>query len=204
MGKKSREERTQKRENYSGKIIREKRRFKLIAGGVIAGVVIVLVFTGYIFYQNTFAGNRNIPGAPPGAGKLGDEHEHAAMNVIIFGDKFDFSTKAYQVKNRFIHFENNNGDTVHRHASNVTMGFLFETLNIKFNDSCFTFPDKREFCTNDDYSLKLYVNHQQVPSLANYVSEDNDRILISYGNENGTQIDEQLARVDSSLIDKLG
>ncbi len=202
MGKKSKEERAQKRENYSDKITREKRRFKLIAAGVIAGVVIVLGITGYIFYENTFGGGMNVPGAPPGAGKLGDEHEHASMNVIIFRDKFDFSSPAYQVKNRFIHFENHNGDTVHRHASGVTMGFLFKTLNIGFTDSCFTFPDKREFCTNDEYSLKFYVNHQKVPSLLDYVLEDNDRILISYGNENSTQIDEQLARVDSTLIDK--
>lgn len=204
MGKKSKEERAQKRENYSDKITREKRRFKLIAAGVIAGVAIVLGITGYIFYENTFGGNMNAPGAPPGAGKLGDEHEHALMNVIIFGDKFDFSSPAYQVKNRYIHFENRNGDTIHRHASGVTMGFLFKTLNIGFTDSCFTFPDKREFCTNDEYSLKFYVNHQKVPSLLDYVLEDNDRILISYGNENSTQIDEQLARVDSTLIDKEG
>lgn len=204
MGKKSKEERAQKRENYSDKIIREKRRFKLIAGAIIAGVVIVLAYTGYIFYENTFGGNMNAPGAPPGAGKLGDEHEHATMNVMIFGDKFDFSTFAYQVKNRFIHFENNNGETVHRHASGVTMGFLFKTLNIGFTDSCFTFSDKREFCINDDYSLKFYVNHQKVPSLTDYVLEDNDRILISYGSENSTQVDDQLARVDSILLEKGG
>ena len=204
MGKKSKEEREQKRENYSEKIIREKRKFKLIAGGVIAGVVLVLVFTGYIFYQNTYEGKVNAPGVPPGAGKLGDEHEHTGMNVIIFGDKFDFSSPAYQVKNRYIHFENNNGDTVHRHASNVTMGFLFKTLKIGLTDSCFTFPDKREFCTNDQYSLKFFVNHQKIPRLLDYVLHDNDRILISYGNENSTQIDEQLAKVDSILLDKTG
>jgi hypothetical protein len=204
MGKKSKEERAQKRENYSDKIIREKRRFKLIAGAIIAGVVLVLGITGYIFYENTFGGNMNAPGAPPGAGKLGDEHEHALMNVIIFRDKFDFSSSAYQIKNRYIHFENQNGDTVHRHASGVTMGFLFKTLNIGFTDSCFVFPDKREFCTNDQYSLKFYLNHQNIPSLLGYVLQDDDRILISYGNENSTQIDEQLARVDSVLLDKDG
>src|SRR5574341_2542342 len=201
MGKKSKEERAQKRENYSEKIIREKRRFKLIAGAIIAGVVLVLGITGYMFYENTYQGKQNAPGAPKGAGPLGDEHEHAAMNVIIFGDKFDFSSPAYQVKNRYIHFENHNGDTVHRHASGVTMGFLFNTLNIGFTDSCFTFPDKREFCTNDDYSLKLYVNHQRDASFLDYVFEDDDRILISYGNENSTKIDEQLARLDSIPIE---
>ena len=32
----------------------------------------------------------NVPGAPPGAGALGDEHVHASVLVKIFGDKFDF------------------------------------------------------------------------------------------------------------------
>lgn len=132
-------------------------------------------------------------------GTLGDEHEHAAMNVIIFGDKFDFSTPTYQVKNRYIQFEDRNGETIHRHAPNVTIGYLFETLNIRFTDKCFIFPDKREFCTNNDYSLKLYVNHLKVPSLSNYVLQDDDRILISYGNENSMQIKAQLASVDSII-----
>ncbi len=200
MGKKSREEREQKRESYAEKRTREKRKFTLIAGGVIAGVVIVIGITGYMFYQNTYTA----PDAPPGAGTLGDEHEHAAIKVIIFKDEFDFSSPAFQVKNRYIHFENSNGDTIHRHASGVPLGFLFNTLNIGLTDECYIFPDKREFCNNDDYSLKFYVNHQKVPSILDFVLKDGDRILISYGNENGTQIEEQLARVDSVAIERSG
>lgn len=201
MGKKSKEERAQKRESYSDKMSREKLRFKLIAGGVIAGVVVVLAITGYIFYQNTFEGKQTAPGAPPGAGRLGDEHEHAAMNVIIFKDKFDFSSSAYQVKSPYIHFESQNGETVHRHASNVTMGYLFDTIKIKLTDECYVFPDNREFCNNSDYSLKFFVNHEPKPSIRDYVLKQGDRILISYGNENSTQISEQLAKVDSILLD---
>ena len=201
MGKKIKEERAEKREKYSDKITREKLRFKLIAGGVIAGVVAVLIFTGILFYQNTFEGKQVAPGAPPGAGKLGGEHEHAAMDVVIFGDRFDFSTAPYQVKSPYIHFESNNGETVHRHAANVTMGYLFDTLKIKLTDDCYVFPDKREFCTNSDYSLKFFVNHEPKPGIRDYVLKQGDRILISYGNENKTEIDQQLARVDSIQID---
>ena len=200
MGKKSREEREQKRESYAEKRIKEKRKFTLIAAGVIAGVAIVIGIAGYTFYQSTFTA----PNAPPGAGKLGDEHEHAAMNVIIFGDEFDFSSPAFQVKNSYIHFENHDGKTVHRHASGVALGFLFKTLKIGLTDDCFIFPDKQEFCTNSDYSLKFYINHQKVPSILDYVLDDGDRILVSYGNENSTQIDEQLAKVDSAAIQRTG
>lgn len=201
MGKKSKEERAQKRVSYSDKMTREKLKFKLIAVGIIAGVAIILVYTAIIFYQNTFEGRQNIPGAPPGAGILGDEHEHAAINVRIFGDQFDFSSPAYQVKSPYIHFESQNGETVHRHASNVTMGYLFDTLKIKLTDECYVFPDNREFCTNSDYSLKFFVNHEPKPSILDYVLKQGDRILVSYGNENSTQISEQLAKVDSILID---
>ena len=201
MGKKIKEERAEKREKYSDKISREKLKFKLIAIGVIAGVAVVLGITGYMFYQNTFVGKQNAPGAPPGAGILGGEHEHAAMNVMIFGDRFDFSSPAYQVKSTYIHFEDNNGETIHRHAANVTMGYLFDTLKIKLTDDCYIFPDKREFCTNNDYSLKFFLNHEPKKSLSDYSLKQGDRILISYGNENSTKIDEQLARVDSIQID---
>ena len=200
MGKKSREEREQKRESYAEKRIKEKRKFTLIAGGIIAGVAIVIGITGYMFYQNTYTA----PDAPPGAGTLGDEHEHAAIKVMIFGDEFDFSSPAFQIKNRYIHFEGSNGETIHRHASGVSLGFLFNTLNIGLTDECYIFPDRREFCTDDDYSLKFYINHQKVPTILDFVLEDGDRILISYGNENSTQIDEQLARVDSVAIDRGG
>ena len=202
MGKKSREEREQKRENYADKITRQKIRFKLIAGGIAAALIILLVYVGIIFYQNTYQGGFTTPGTPKGAGNLGDEHEHASMMVLIFGDTFDFSTPAYQVKNRYIHFENHDGFTVHRHASGVPLGFLFETLKIKLTDDCYVFPDKREFCANSDYSLKFFINHKPVPSILDYVLQDDDRILISYGNENSTQIDEQLAKLDSIPLNK--
>jgi len=56
------------------------------------------------------------------------------------------------------------------------------------------------FCTNDDYSLKFYINHQPVPNLTDYVIEDGDIILISYGGETQEQINSQLAELDAQPI----
>jgi hypothetical protein len=150
------------------------------------------------------------PGVPEGAGKLGDEHEHASLLVRIFGDKFDFSTSTYQIKNSWIHFEESDGSTIHRHSSGVTLEYLFDSLNLSVGktsingvlEDCFAFPesDGRKFCTNEDYSLKFYINHQAVGSLSDYVIEDGDRILISYGNETEEQINEQLMELDAQII----
>lgn len=196
MGKKSRIEREEKRDSFATQRTKEKRKHTLIAIAVISGIVAIIGISVYNFANLS----ESAPGAPPGAGKLGDEHEHASILVRIFGDKFDFSLPAYQVKSSWIHFEAQDGNTIHRHSSGVTLGYLFQTIKIGLDDKCFIFPNGKEFCTNEDYSLKFYINHNPVPSITDLIIHNDDRILISYGNENQTQIDTQLAELDTLPI----
>lgn len=196
MGKKSRIEREEKRDSFATQRTKEKRKHTLIAIAVISGIVAIIGISVYNFANLS----ESAPGAPPGAGKLGDEHEHASILVRIFGDKFDFSLPAYQVKSSWIHFEAQDGNTVHRHSSGVTLGYLFQTIKIGLDDKCFSFPNGKKFCTNEDYSLKFYINHNPVPNITDLIIHNDDRILISYGNENQTQIDTQLAELDTLPI----
>ncbi len=199
MGKKSRKEREEKRESFAAKRTKAKRKSTLIAVGVL-GVIAVIV--GYSVFQFINLQGAT-PGAPPGAGSLGDEHEHASVLVRIFGDKFDFSGPAFQIKSSWIHFEGQDGNTIHRHSSGVTLGYLFATLGILgLDDECFVFPNGREFCTTSEYSLKFFINHQLVDDIASYVLNEGDRILISYGNETPEEIDRQLEEIDSLSIIK--
>ena len=108
----------------------------------------------------------------------------------------------YQIKSSWIHFEDQDGDTVHRHSSGVELEFLFNSLNIGLSEKCFIFADGRQFCTNDDYSLKYFVNHKPVSDIRGYVIQEDDRILISYGDETEDEIEEQLAELDSQMINK--
>jgi hypothetical protein len=190
----------ERRESFADKQSRQKRRNMLIGIGVLVGVAAIVGYASLTFIEKSASSPL---GGPQGAGKLGDEHEHASMLVRIHLDKFDFALPAYQVKSPWIHFEGGDGNTVHRHASGVSLGFLFDTLKIGLTDECFVFPDKTEqhtFCTNDDYSLKFYINHEKVDSIRDYVLNEDDRILISYGNQNQTQIDAQLRELDDQLI----
>ena len=206
MGRRVRDERREIREDYAAKISKSKRKTNLMAAGILAVLVLIVGYTGYLFMTM----DASAPGAPPGAGKLGGEHEHASLLVRIFGDKFDFSVPSYQIKSSWIHFEESDGTTIHRHASGVTLGYLFDSLNIGIdyvdrvnedtNKKCFIFPDGRQFCDNEDYRLKFYINHVEQQSIYNYVLEDGDRILITYGNETPEQIEEQLIEVDSQII----
>lgn len=196
MGKKARKEREEKRESFAAKRTRQKRKSMLMTAGVLGIVVVIVGYSAYTFVNM----QGSVPGAPPGAGVLNDDHAHTSILVRIFGDKFDFSSPAFQIKSSWIHFEGQDGDTIHRHSTGVTLGYLFETLGITVNDECFVFPDGRQFCNNDDYSIKFFINHEQVPNIHDYIGNEGDRVLISYGNESSGEIDAQLLELDNQLI----
>jgi len=196
MGRKHREERREKREDFVAKRSQQKRKNTLLAVGILGLIGLIVGYASFTFVTM----GTDTPGAPPGAGKLGDEHEHASVLVRIFGDKFDFAATTYQIKSSWIHFEESDGNTVHRHSSGVTLGYLFETLNIEINEDCYIFADGRQFCTNEDYSLKYFINGDRVNSIYNHVVQDDDRILISYGGETDEQVIAQLNELDSQII----
>jgi len=196
MGRKAREERQERREDIVAKRTQAKRKTTLMAAGILALIAVIVGYSSYVFVTM----DSNVPGAPPGAGKLGDEHVHSSLLVRIFGDKFDFAVPSYQIKSSWIHFEDSDGTTIHRHASGVTLGYLFDSLNIGIDTKCFVFPDGRQFCTNEDYSLKYYINHQPVSNIYDYIFEDGDRIMISFGAETPEQVEEQLLELDSQII----
>ena len=123
MGRRAREERREEREDKVAEQTKAKRKNNLKAAGILALIAVIVGYAGYEFINM----DSNAPGAPPNAGKLGDEHEHASVLVKIFGDKFDFTSPAYQIKSSWIHFEDSDGTTIHRHSSGVTLGYYLQT-----------------------------------------------------------------------------
>jgi hypothetical protein len=198
MGRKERREREEKRENYATKHSAAKRKETIIAIGVLAGIAVIVGYAAWIFVNMS----DNVPGGPENAGALGSEHSHAALLVKIFGDKFDFSAPAYQIKSSWIHFEGRDGSTIHKHATGVTLGYLFDTLKLGLDDQCFVFQDGRSFCTNEDYSLVFYINGEQIPDIRDYEIQEDDRVLISYGAETPEELQSQLLELNSQEIIK--
>ena len=196
MGRKHREERREKREDFVAKRSHQKRKNTLLAVGILGLIGLIVGYASFTFVTTPVGA----PGSPPGAGILGDEHEHASVLVRIFGDKFDFAATTYQIKSSWIHFEESDGNTVHRHSSGVTLNYLFESLGIGIDEDCYIFGDGRQFCTNEDYSLKYFINGDSVNSINDYVVQNDDRILISYGGETEEQVIAQLNELDSQII----
>lgn len=176
----------------AAKIGRRKRNVQLITIGIIAAVAIAIGIAAYTYMQN--------PPRTTSFGAVGSAHEHAALKVYIHGKPVDFSQAKYQIRSNYIHFESNNGDIVHRHATLVDMGYLFETLRMKLTNDCFTTDDGTAYCNDGTNTLKFYVNNLPKGALNNHVLRDGDRILISYGSEDSAQISEQLKTLNEIEI----
>jgi len=196
MGRKERREREVKRENYAAKHSAEKRKQTLITIGVLAVIAVIVGYAGYMFMNMTEAA----PGGPENAGALGSEHSHAAILVKIFGDTFEFSGPAFQIKSPWIHFEGGDGTTVHKHATGVKLGYLFDTLSIGLDDQCYVFPDGKSFCSDEDYKLRFFINSDEVPDIRDYEIQEGDRILIVFGSETPDEIEAYLLQLDNQEL----
>jgi len=127
-------------------------------------------------------------------GEVGSEHEHAQIFVIISGYTVDFSGPQYQLTSEYMHFENNEGSLIHRHATGVTLGFFFETMGIRLSEDCFS-DDDDSYCTNSEHTLEFYVNAVQLDKLDSYVVKQGDRIVISYDNDSLSVIHDSLESI---------
>ncbi len=198
MGRKERRDRELKRDSYATKHSAEKKKHTLIAIGVISLIAVIVGYSGYLFLNMT----ETAPGGPENAGALGSEHSHAALLVKIFGDTFEFSGPAFQIKSSWIHFEGRDGTTIHKHATGVDLGYLFDTLSIGLDDQCFIFPDGKQFCSNEDYELKFFINGEQVSDISDYDIMEDDKILILYGAETLEEIEAYLLQLDNQDLVK--
>ena len=198
MGRKERRDRELKRDSYATKHSAEKKKHTLIAIGVISLIAVIVGYSGYLFLNMT----ETAPGGPENAGALGSEHSHAALLVKIFGDTFEFSGPAFQIKSSWIHFEGRDGTTIHKHATGVDLGYLFDTLAIGLDDQCYIFPDGKQFCSNEDYKLKFFVNGEQVPNISDYEIIEDDKILILYGAETPEEIEAYFLQLDNQELIK--
>jgi len=116
-----------------------------------------------------------------------NQHIHADMKVYIEGKAVNFSENRFQSTSQralteYIHFHDGNGNVVHLHASGVPLSYLFGTFGGQLNASCIqTAAGEPTYCTNNQESLRFYVNGNWNPDPASYQMQDLDQLLISYG-----------------------
>lgn len=166
---------------------------------IIFSLVSASVFTYYFtnqqdidnkILQNTIKNPEQMLIQKYNIGEYGSDHAHAAIAIFIENEALNFGLPQFQLKSKYIHFENNNPYLIHRHATGVPLEMLFTSIGIKITPDCIILNDDNEpniinhkFCLQENKSLFFYVNGQKYDNISQYVINHGDRILISFGTE---------------------
>lgn len=176
-------------------VTRKKRRksIKTVVLPLIAVIAIIAVVSIFLYAPN-------LP--PAGVGAIGSAHTHAAFLVKVNGENIDFSQPQYQVVSDYIHVENGDGTTLHRHATNVTFAEFLKSVKMDIDEenNCLDFTNGTQYCNNNDNQLRTFVNGSPTDSISNYVINDNDRLLVIYGNETEEQLTEAFDELNKIQI----
>jgi len=132
---------------------------------------------------------------------LGSEHIHQGISDMIYRELVDFSLPDFQVRDRMIHFEGQEGFTVHMHATGIPGGYFLETLGFRIDKNCISF-DGRDFCSDENNSWKFFVNSESTDSIQEFVGKGSDRILITYENLIPTELSAQLDLIENKDFNK--
>lgn len=163
----------------------------LLKSLAVIALVLLLLFVGYAAF---FSQQRETIGV------VGGVHEHANLLVVFDGQILNLSQQNYttsegRVLSNFIHLHDGNGGVLHKHASGVTLEYLFDSLDMAFNETCFVTDDGVASCTNTEKRLAMYVNGRENTQYQHYEPQDLDRILIVYGVGTEENIKTSLAQV---------
>lgn len=124
---------------------------------------------------------------PKEIGKEGSAHKHVNLYVFINGERMNFFEEKYMLRSALVHFENNDGTTVHKHTTNVTLPYFLNTLGMILTKDCLVLDTGNRYCEDGENKLSFLVNGERGDPFL-YDMRDGDRVLINYGNEDEIEI----------------
>lgn len=147
-------------------------------------------------------------------GVLGSQHIHSDFKVYVNGQPVDFSDKDHMGRMRnnlpvssFMHVDSGSpapektGDILHMHATKVPLWLFFKSIGMRLDKDSLTLEDGQVLKNENGNTLKFYLNGKKVDNLGNYVFQDLDKILISYGPDNDLDVERQLNSITNFAKD---
>lgn len=184
--------------SYFARGRKKRKQYLKIIVPVVVGIAALAIVLAIFFPSENVAAKY---------GALGSAHEHAAVLINLNGTTLDLAQQKYMVRSNYIHVESYNGTldgtTIHKHSSNVPMGEFLKSIRMDASDECFITDSNQRFCDDDQYRLSFYVNGEETRDIMSYVPNDDDRILITYGKENTTELNRQLQELNSLPINRI-
>lgn len=146
-----------------------------------------------------------------GIGTIGSTHIHTDFAIFLNGEEITPLPQEYYVLSPYAHVESGPGEgtVIHMHATNVPLKMFFDSLGMKFNSECFEVDRNNKYCNYGDNTVKMFVRHENSTWEQNfeydeYIFEDLDKILITYGSETDEEIQLQQNNVTDFSKDNSG
>lgn len=128
-------------------------------------------------------------------------HVHADFKIYIGNEAIDLSKEEYmttvtQELSEHVHLHDGDGDVEHIHLEGVTFAEFLSTLGLTLTNDCLTYGEK-EYCSEGNNILSLFVNEDKYQGpITSYIPNDEDRILVFFGNSAETSIQTLLDSVN--------
>jgi hypothetical protein len=145
--------------------------------------------------------------------KSDDVHYHANFTLYLDGQREMFKGAQYYTETEMCsadtsmvpagraHMHDNINDVVHVEDSAVTWGQFFENLGWTMGPSMIMKPDGTAYTASGNQKLHVILNGQDftdLTNMANTVIKDEDKLLISFGDESKAMLMQQYRTVPSS------
>jgi hypothetical protein len=152
-----------------------------IIGVILIGASVIL----YFYYDQIAASFSYKP--------IKEVHVHSDFLFYIHDKQIDLSGDKYQssrtqILSPNIHLHDNIGTEIHRHADGITMSEFLHSIGFTLTDTCITTDAQEQYCSNDTDKLILFVNGAPVAHPSTYINQEQDHILLYYGDPNSPNI----------------
>jgi sulfur carrier protein ThiS len=143
--------------------------------GPLALALVIGATVAIVAYVTFFAGGGGT--ASGSVGPAGSAHYHGSMEVVVLGERVDFSRSEYQLRDDRFHFEAGDGTQWHAHATGVTLDYAMESLGFDVTRTSFTYQGTTYRDSSEEYTVRVTVNGDRVTP-EEYVLQEGDRVRV--------------------------
>lgn len=119
----------------------------------------------------------------------------ASFAIVTNGTFRVFTQAMYHNRSPDVFIQSDNPNVVHLTKRRVRWGDFFDTLPFNLTNDCLTTGIGQTFCTSANNTLKFYLNNiQDSDALAKEINKG-DKLLVSFGPKDDTNIPAQLEKV---------
>ncbi|MEF8840049.1 MAG: hypothetical protein V5A62_00280 [Haloarculaceae archaeon] len=143
--------------------------------GPLALALVIGATVAVVAYVTFFAGGSGT--ASGSVGPAGSAHYHGSIEMVVLGERVDFSRSEYQLRDDRFHFEAGDGTQWHAHATGVTLDYAMGSLGFDATRTSVTYEGTTYRDSSDRYDVSVTVNGDRV-SPEEYVLQDGDRVRV--------------------------